>query len=498
MDANRSPTEPLFLGLDLGTTNIKALVVDERGGILGRGAESIRLIHGPQSAVEQDFEEIWVATVQAILRAIRGIETHRVRALGISSQGAAMQLLDDEGRIRGPVVSWLDGRGLAHDTRLTRQQGAAWFAHRIGHWGSSMTLGQLERLREQSPAGFDSSFRVGFVGDCIVHRLCGRMAHEPTSAGIAQLYNARLSDYDPDVLRLLRLQSSQLPQLIPADQPAGFLLPQIADKLGLPSNIPVSAALHDQYAAALGIGAVSPGQVMFGAGTAWVLLALMRHWSEPASPDAFVCAHCCPGLFGQILSLRTGGTALHFMQNLTGQSQASGPLENGLASIPPGSDGLLCLPFFQGTPPAGIKLGCRGAILGLQSHHTPAHVVRATVEGLVFELNRHLGFVKRAETALSRIVMCGGAASGDVVPQMVSDVTGLPVACAGESESSALGAAIVARKLVEPQFAWQQLVTCMVPAPRLFLPGSQRSIYQEGFERFLESLRQLGLLSSPS
>jgi xylulokinase len=311
MDVESTHKDRIFLGLDLGTTNIKAMAVNESGEILGRGAESVRLVHGPKGAVEQVFGEIWTATGQAIRLAVRGIETNRVRSMGVSSQGAALQLLDADGKSRGPVVSWLDGRGLVHDTRLTREHGAAWFAQRIGHWGSSMALGQLERLREESPAWLEPSARVGFVGDCVVHRLCGRMAHDSTSAGIAQLFNARLQCYDPDVLALLRLRSSQLPLLIPTEQPAGFLLPECAADLGLPPGIPVSAAIHDQYASALGIGAIAPGQVMFGTGTAWVLLAVMDRWQEPVSPDAFVGAHCCPGLFGcareerQFISCRT-------------------------------------------------------------------------------------------------------------------------------------------------------------------------------------------------
>jgi sugar (pentulose or hexulose) kinase len=184
------------------------------------------------------------------------------------------------------------------------------------------------------------------------------------------------------------------------------------------------------------------------------------------------------------------------MQDLTGQSVASSQLENCLASIPPGSDGLICLPFFQATPPAGMNPGCRGAVLGLQSYHTPAHVVRATVEGLVFELNRHLGFLRGGGAHPSRIVICGGAASGTLVPQMVSDVTGLPVACAGECESSTLGAAMVARKLVEEACSWQELVAAMVPPPRFYAPGPQRNIHQEGFQRFLDCLQQLDLLST--
>ena len=122
-----------------------------------------------------------------------------------------------------------------------------------------MTLGQVLRLRREAPQSLLAPNRLGFVGDVIVGRLCGRRAHDPTSLGIALLYNPWLERADPQVLLRLGIHQTQLPDLVPATQPAGQLRPEVARRFGLSAGIPVSPAVHDQYAAALGAGSVAPG-----------------------------------------------------------------------------------------------------------------------------------------------------------------------------------------------------------------------------------------------
>ena len=161
------------------------------------------------------------------------------------------------------------------------------------------------------------------MGDVIVGRLCGRRAHDRTSMSIGMLYNPSLDRADPDILERLSLREEQLPELIPATTPAGRLSEEAAARTGLLSGIPVSPAVHDQYAASVGAGSVHLGDVCLGTGTAWVLVANTPKLTPPVAQSTFVCPHPVGGLFGQLLSMANGGSALDWALRLTERGNQS-------------------------------------------------------------------------------------------------------------------------------------------------------------------------------
>ncbi len=483
----------MLLGLDLGTTNVKALVTDRAGRPVAHGTSPVRLMHTDDGGVEQDLAEIERATLTALQAAVRSVDAPAVRAIGVSSQGGALQVLDAHGQPLGRVLSWLDQRGRPFDDALTAELGREWFRGRIGHGRSGLAIGQVLRLQREQPAWFRAPARFGFVGDIIVSRLCGRAAHDGTSCGLTLLHNPAQRTYDPDVLRRLRLDAGQWPDLISPRVSAGGLLPEIAGTTGLRAGIPVSAAVHDQYASALGTGTVQAGTVMIGTGTAWVLLAVTDRLAAPVIDEAFACGHVVEGLSGQILSLVNGGSTLTWALHLMGHDAADpGDLERLLTSAPPGSAGLVCWPFLAGSGAPGLAPNTKGRLSGLQLPHGPAHVARAAVEGLVFELNRHLGFLRHAGLPPVQLVMSGGAAAGRVTPQIVADVTGLPLRCVSDTEASLLGAVVIARGLLERDASLADLAREMAPPARPVEPGAQAVFYQERFGDYLRSLPECG------
>jgi len=479
----------MLLGLDLGTTNVKALVTDAQGKPLARGACPVQLFRLPQGGVEQDIEEIWRATFSAIKEALRTVDAASIKAIGVSSQGGAMQVLDREGRPQGRVISWLDQRGCAFDEALTSELGKCWFLERIVHGGSWLSIGQVLRLRKEQPFLFDPPNRVGFVGDIIVSRLCGNAAHDGTSCGLTLFYNPTARTYDPDLLKRLALLPDQLPTIISPRAPAGGLLAEISRQTGIPAETPVSAAVHDQYASALATGATTPGTVMVGTGTAWVLLHITDQLPRPATDQAFVCHHVIEGLWGQILSMVNGGSAVTWALELTGHAQADGKgIDELLASAPPGSDGVAFWPFMTPFGASALTPGTRGRLDGLQLHHGAAHIIRAVVEGLGYELNRYLGLLRGSGQRVERLVMGGGAAASRVTPPMLADITGLPLRCFAGSDASLIGAAILARGLLEPGQSLAALAGQMTSAASEVMPGPNARFYQQQYERYLKSL----------
>jgi xylulokinase len=473
----------MLIGLDLGTTAVKALLTDADGTVIERASAPVGLQHSPDGGVEQDLEDIWEACLAVLGLLGAPSDLSAVTALGVSSQGGALQVTDADGQPLGPTISWLDCRGRDASRALTEELGPDWFSSHIGHGAAGLTIGQILRLRDEAPAMVAPPNRIGWVGDAVVARLCGRAAHDATSLALGLMYNPWLDAADPELLTRLGLTEDRLPELLPACEPAGGLLPSVAAGTGLPAGIPVSPAVHDQYSSALGCGAVHAGDVMFGAGTAWVLLAVTTDPAQPVTPAGFVCRHPVPGLFGQMLSLVNGGSAVGWAVRLMGLEHAGGiDLDPLMSSVPPGADGLRFVPLLA----PGSRLG-PGRVTGLTLSHGREHLLRAVVEGLACELARHLHHLTDSGIPAGRLVMTGGASASRVTPQIVSDVTALPVACTAEPDMSALGAAVLARAMTEPGQSLAALSEAMAPPVRTFEPSADAVTYARLLEEYVEA-----------
>ena len=473
-----------FLGIDLGTTNIKAQVVAEDGTVVSSGAVPVGIVYGADGAAEQDMEDIWSGTTAAVRQAVGGAEGSDVRAVGISSQGGALQVLDRAGHCAGPVIGWQDARGGPWNHEVTARLGGAWFAAHIGMTKSFTSIGQLLRLRDRG--ALPEGFRVGWVGDVIVGRLCGRRAHDATSLSEAALLNPAEGKEDTELLSILGTRRELLPDLLAVDRAAGGLLPEVAASLGLRPGIPVGPAVHDQYAAATGCNAVRSGDTMLGAGTAWVLLAMSATLDAPVGGIALVGRHPVPGVFGQMLSMVNGGACITWAAKTLNLGNLGVKETDALmAGIPAGSDGLRFRPLLSDLGGAGLLPGTAGRLDGLRLGHTPGHIMRSLVEGLACELGRYLAVMEKGGVTARRLVLCGKAAVSSITPGIIADTTCLPVDCVDVPETSSLGAAIFARSLVEPGAGLVELADAMKPRSRRIEPGAGKA---EGRTRLAEYL----------
>jgi xylulokinase len=476
-----------YLGIDIGTTNIKAQIVEADGNVLSSASIAVGIRYGADGAAEQDLEEIWAGTTTAVRRAAAGVDARRIAAVGVSSQGGALQILDRSGRCTGPVIGWQDARGEPWDREIMARMGGEWFARHAGTPRSFMSVGQILRLRDEGSLPTD--FLVAWVGDVIVGRLCGRRAHDATSLSEAGLYNPAENREDDEILSLLGLRRERLPDLMPATLEAGRLLPEAARSTGLPEGIPVGPAVHDQYTAAVGCGVVRSGDTMLGAGTAWALLALAAVPRPPVSAVAIAGRHPVPGVHGQMVTMVNGGACLAWILALVNRGAADvAEVDALMQKAPPGSDGLRFRPLLSALGGAGLPPGTAGRLDGLRLDHTPAHLVRSLVEGLACELGRYLGFLTAGGDVVHRIVMCGKAAMSTVTPGIIADTTGLPVECMVRPETSAIGAAVLARAMLQPGAAIEAISDEMKPRAVRFDPGPGSREARGRFGEYLGSL----------
>jgi xylulokinase len=442
----------LLIGLDVGTTATKAIAFDSEGHAVASATRQYRLLTPEAGWVEQDPLELWDA-VKSTLRAVAGqIDPgDRVVALAQSSQGGTTIPVDAEFRPTYNAISWMDGRGDVEQAQI----GATFGAERLyGMTGwklmPALPLVHLLWLRGNRARAFDSTRWVTFVNDYIGWHLTGVLGMNPADASITQLFDIARADWDDALLKLAGIRRDQVSPVIPSGGILGTLTREAAESTGLAAGTLVGIGAHDQYCAALSAGATHPGSTLLSCGTAWVILAIPPSLEVGLASKMGISCHAVKGRWGGLYSLGAVGTSMEWLaENIWGGCTGTQPrdhiysaINEGAARSEPGAHGLL---FF---PPAGghgeIYGVGHGGFVNLMLPHTRDDMTRAVMESVAFELRWAIEEIGRAGVSVDVLKMVGGAARSPVWPQIVADVTCLPVALPAISQAASWGAAILA------------------------------------------------------
>ncbi len=441
----------LLLGLDVGTTATKALLCDLHGRVIASASYTYGLLTPQPKWVEQDPEELWhgvVETIRAVLQQVG--KGHRVLALAQASQAGTTIPVDAAGQPLQHAISWMDARGAAEAAHVAQVWGAERLREMTG-WAlwAGLPLQHIAWLRQNRQALFAATRRFLFVNDFITFRLTGRYCMNASDAGITQLMNVATRDWDERLLALAGVQRAHLSPICPSGVVVGTVTPEAAAAAGLSPEVLVVNGAHDQYCAAIGAGVTAPGDVLLSSGTAWVIVAVPESLEVALRSGMSVSPHPIEGQWGVLRSLGGVGASLEwFIDQLYGGKEAGDQrvrlyddVNAGAARSAPGAGGLLFVPF--GGHLATLGTG-RGGFVGLSLAHTRDCMARAIMEGIGFELRWYLDELRAAGLKVAELKMVGGAARSPVWPQIVADITGLPVVLPAVKEAAACGAAILA------------------------------------------------------
>ena len=485
----------LLIGLDVGTTATKALLFDLEGRVLDSASRGYGL-HTPQPGwVEQYPEALWRAVVE-VLRAVASQlgPDDRVLALAQSSQAGTTIPVDAAGAPLGNAISWMDTRASDQAEAVRTQVGAEFIRTTTG-WPlqGALPLQHIGWFRDNRPQLYAAARHYLFVNDFIGYRLTGRLCMNPTDAGITQLFNIATGDWDERLLALVGVRRDQLSPMHPAGHLVGTLKNETAAETGLPAGLPVANGAHDQYCAAVGTGVMQPGKVMLSCGTAWVVLAVIDDLEVGLRSGTAIGRHVLEGRWGAMRSIGAVGSSLEWLIDNVWGGRAAGAdraelyaaINAGAARAAPGVGGLLCYPLAGGHA-AGFG-PARGGFVGLSLPHTRDDMARAVMEGIAFELRWAVAEMRQAGIEVAELRMVGGAAQSDVWPQVVADVTAIPVVLPSMSQAASRGAAILAGTAVgifsDPQAgyaAFRGSETNLAPN------SAMRQLYDEMFATYQE------------
>lgn len=497
----------LLIGLDVGTTATKAVLVDAGGRVLAEASGGYALATPKPGWVEQDPEEIWrvvTAALRSVSQAARPDDC--IVALSLSSQGGTTIPVDQGGRPVHAAFSWMDVRATEEAVEVEARYGPE-FIRRTTGWAlfAGLPLQHIACFRRNCPDAYAATSRFMFVNDFVSYRLTGECCMDPSDAGITQLMSLESGDWDERLLEIAGARRDQVSPIRPSGTVIGTLTTDAAEATGLRRDTLVVNGAHDQYCAAVGTGVTRPGRVLLSCGTAWVILAVPQSLALGLDSRMAISPHSIDGRWGAIRSLGGVGSSLEWLiDNTYGMGEAdSAAVERAAAyravnaaagKAPPGSDGLLFLPLAGGH--AASYGPARGGFVNLSLNHSRGHLARAVMEGTAFELRWAVEETRAAGVEVSALTMVGGAAKSPVWPQIVSDILDVPVNVPAVRDAAARGAAILAGagagilSDAEAGFAaWEGDSASLLPT------AGHRSVYEDAFAAYKATVKRLEPLS---
>ena len=436
----------LLLGIDLGTTGCKAVVYGQDGTLLGESYLEYGLITLSPTMIEQDPKAWWDLTCQAIHLAVDAAHVDRlsVRGLAISSQGISFVLLDERGRLLCNAINWLDSRASEESAQILERYSAEDLFTITGKRAAPFyVLPKLLWLRRHRADLWRRTRKVLMGHDYLVYRLCGEYVTDHSMAGGTLLYDLQRLDWSTDLLSAFEIPMDVLPAIRWSGTQVGTLRPEVAESLGLRRDTVVSVGGQDQKCAALGAG-IHDGTATLSLGTASAIVQVMdRPLIDPqmrvptftfVSPNRWVLE----GVIG------TGAGSLRWYRDTICPGVPYPELDEGARGVSRGADGVLFYPHLSGAGSPRWRSQARGTFHGLSLATTRAHLTRAVLEGVAYQIRENLTVTESLAGPVENAIVFGGGAKSGVWRGIIGDVINHPVAWTPTVETANLGASILA------------------------------------------------------
>lgn len=435
--------EAVLLGIDIGTSSSKGVLVTATGRVLARASRPHETSYPHPGWVEHDAESVWWADFRALVaELLPAVGEHRLAGLGVSGIGPVLLPADAAGEpLRPAILYGVDTRATAEIAELNAEFGAEQVLRRGGSALTSQAVGPKVRwLANHEPEVYGKTEKLLMCSSYLVHRLTGRYVLDHHSASQCDpMYDLHgrcwSQEWAPRVA-----PGVELPELAWPSEVVGQVGPEAAGETGLPEGLPVTAGTVDAWAEATSVGVRDPGDVMLMYGTTMFFVQVL---TDPRPHEALwgTCG-AFPGTYTLAAGMATSGAVTDWFRRLVDGDFAD--LVARAGEVPAGSRGLLLLPYFAGERTPIFDPDARGVLAGLTTSHGRAEVYRAALEGIAYGVRHNLEAMSAAGGTASRLVAVGGGTQGGLWTQIVSDVTGQEQQIPAETVGACYGDALLA------------------------------------------------------
>jgi xylulokinase len=446
-----------LLGIDVGTTGAKALLIDARGAVRASATTEYPLRTPRPLWAEQDPDDWWRATIRSIRRVLRdgGVRKAEIAGIGLTGQMHGLVLLDRQGAVVRPCILWNDQRSAPQCAAITNAIGARRVISLTGNPVlPGFTAPKLVWVREHEPSAYRRVAKVLLPKDYIRYRLTGEFFSEVSDASGTSLFDVGRRNWSDDMLRALEVPRVWLPEVTESPVASAKVSAQAAKLTRLLAGTPVVGGGGDQAAQAVGTGIVAEGAVSVTLGTSGVVFSASKKYRVQPQGRLHAFCHAVPGqwhLMGVMLS--AGGSLRWYRDALCAaeraESQRTGRNVYDLmlrlaARVPAGCEGLIFLPYLAGERTPYPDPNARGAFFGLTLRHRKPHLTRAVIEGVTYGLRDSLELIRKLGLPINQVRASGGGAQSALWRQILADVFGLPISTVSVTEGAAYGAALLA------------------------------------------------------
>lgn len=495
----------LLMGLDIGTTALKAAVFDTAGRLLAVSAQEYSLLTPQVNYVEESGEVYWNAFRDAVadIKEQYSISEEDEIALAISAQGETLFFMDRDGNLLRNAIVWMDNRALEEAQFLKEKFGDEKCFEITGQvsfepcWPASKILW----VKRHEPEIFRKTDKFLLIEDYFIYRMTGKFATEGSLVCSSTYWDIIHKCYWQEMLDTMGIRESQLAPVYESGEKIGGILPEAAKDLGLPRRVTVCTGALDQAAGAIGAGNCREGMFSETIGAALAICAPVSH--PVFDPNRRMPLHyfAVPDTY-MIHTFTNGGMTLRWFRDKfcpveiqaqeLGIDDAYNLISREAAAIPVGSDGLIMLPHLSGSNAPDVNAKAKGVWFGFTLQHTRAHFMRSVMESLGYIVKRNIDAMADMGIEVKEIRSLGGGSKSDVWNQIKADICQVPLETVTSVEAASLGAAILAGKAVGIFESLNDAVDSMVAVKKRTEPNPEnKAAYEAGYKMYQRVFQDL-------
>ena len=447
----------VLLGIDVGTTGSKALLIDADGAVKASATTEYPMFIPQPLWAEQHPADWWAATGTSVRRVLDegGVPPGQVAGVGLTGQMHGLVLLDGQGEVLRPCIMWNDQRTAAQCAAITQEVGAENVLRLTGNPVlPGFTAPKIVWVRQHEPEVYARVARVLLPKDYVRYRLTGGFFSEVSDASGTSMFDVGGRRWSEEMLDALGVPREWLPEVTESPVVSARVSARAAGETGLREGTPVVGGGGDQAAQAVGTGIIAEGVVSATLGTSGVVFAVSETYRVEPEGRLHAFCHAVPGTWHLMGVMLSAGGSFRWYRDALGdleraQAEQAGRdaydlLTEAAAGVVPGCEGLLFLPYLSGERTPYPDPNARGVFFGLTLRHGKAHMTRAVLEGVSYGLRDSLELMRGLGLSIGQVRASGGGASSPLWRQILADVFDTPIVTVDVTEGAAYGAALLA------------------------------------------------------
>jgi xylulokinase len=437
------------MGLDIGTSGVKALILSKTGKVISTANESYPLATPNSGWAEQNPTDWWQAVIEVIDKVIKkgNIDADKIAGLSLSGQMHSSVFLDDKMEVIRPAILWSDTRTAKQCKEIIEKVGG--LDNLINEVSNpaleGFTAPKILWLKENEPKNYKKINYVLMPKDYIRYKLTGEINTEVSDAAGTLLFDVKEQEWSKEIIEKLDLDYNILPTVLNSIDIAGQINKSTAEMTSLSLGTPVAAGGADNACGAVGSGIIKKGRVMVSIGSSGVVLAQSNQPKADQKGRIHLFNHAKPDSWYMMGVMLSAGMSFNWLKEKLFQDKLDyNNLNQKAANVEVGSEGLIFLPYLYGERTPHADANARGVFFGISGRHQQKHFVRAVMEGVTFGLKDSLRLIEKQNVDIKEIRAIGGGAKSEVWQQIMADILGYPINLLNVEEGPAYGAALIA------------------------------------------------------